>query len=181
VRAVAPPSISSVSYGDHDSLLRTPRRVGEAGCPLKRSVSTCDHRMTRAVLHTSDRTQRVSLLLPQHPIHPYRQLACHHHLRQRPSSSKSRMCFASPWSVFCCRTTSRRICAASPIHNSWPCSVNIPSNHCELPIARDLRNVWQLPILEIVRQDEFGLRLISGGLECWMKVSGRKSRWRAST
>src|SRR5450432_1300435 len=70
VDSVAPPSISSASYCDHDSLLRTPRRFREAGCPLKRSVSTFDHGMTRAALHASDRTLgvqlRVRFIFPQH-------------------------------------------------------------------------------------------------------------------
>src|SRR6202521_4293874 len=83
----APPSISSASYGDHDSLLRTPRRFREAGCSLKRSVSTGDHGMTRAALHASDRRLRVQLcvrfIFPQHPVHPYCQLACDHDLGQR--------------------------------------------------------------------------------------------------
>src|ERR1700674_4089452 len=83
----APPSISSASYGDHDSLLRTPRRFREAGCPFKRSVSTCDHGMTRAALHASGRTLGVQLgvrfIFPQHPVHPYSQLACDHDLGQR--------------------------------------------------------------------------------------------------
>src|SRR5260370_7466953 len=74
VDSVAPPSISSVCYGDHDWLLRTPRRFREAGCPLKRSVSTCDHGMTRAALHASDPTLRVQLrvgfIFPPHPVHP---------------------------------------------------------------------------------------------------------------
>src|SRR5258708_8616187 len=87
VDSVAPPSISSVCYGDHDSLLRTPRRFREAGCPLKRSVSTCDHGMTRAAMHASDRTLRVQLrvgfIFPQHPVHPDCQLACDHDLGQR--------------------------------------------------------------------------------------------------
>src|ERR1700676_1283275 len=80
----APPSISSASYRDHDSLLRTPRRFREAGCPLKRSASTCDHGMTRAALHASDGTLRVQLcvrfIFPQHPVHPDCQLACDHDL-----------------------------------------------------------------------------------------------------
>src|SRR3984885_4092827 len=81
--AVAPPSISSVSYGDHDCFFDLPTHKGEAGCPLKRSVSTCDHGMTRAALHASYRTRRVRLILPQHPVHPYGQLARDHHLGQR--------------------------------------------------------------------------------------------------
>src|SRR5487761_950189 len=73
VGSVAPPSISSASYCDHDSLLRTPRRFREAGCPLKRSASACDHGMTRAALHASDRTPRVQFcvrfIFPQHPVY----------------------------------------------------------------------------------------------------------------
>src|ERR1017187_9821052 len=62
---------------DHDSCLRSPRLLREAGCPLTRPVLTSYQGMTRAALRASD---GVRLLRFPYPKQPHRQFACHHDL-----------------------------------------------------------------------------------------------------
>ena len=107
-RSLHHPSLRSLTATmiRYSELPRCPR---EAGCPLKRSVSTCDHRMIRAALHLSNRTQRVRPVLSQHPVHPYGQLARDHHLGQRAMWTRRQPAIIPP-QLFVHRAA---VCAAS--------------------------------------------------------------------
>lgn len=118
-RLVSPESLGGSWLLHHPSLrshtatmilrCELPRPSREAGCPLKRSVSSGDHRMTRAARHGNHRKRRVRSILSQHPIQSHGQLARDHHFGQRRVFARRQPTIVAPQLFVVTRSILRRL------------------------------------------------------------------------